>query len=315
MTSTNERHTTAAISIADLNTEIDNEPRVLDVVLGERLGMAQPRNLRTKIKDNLPELKSYGEVCTETVQTPNSLGFLGGRPGKAYYLNEPQALLICMFSNTARAAEVRKMLIDVFMEYRRSKEKPIKVQAHERRTSTHIDKAMSLARSAERLEAVAATLAPRQQVLSATIVDGQPVVFDPHDASFKEGDVAIGFDWDGNVMVSPVSNQDRDPNDSYRPGGVRLVYGMPRRENGITRRAAFFAIGKVVMPEVPTPSVPTIEALPSHYRGRKTLYRDDILRLIAEGKPNREIAQITGACYQTVTHWRRWSEDRSALAA
>ncbi|QIX20764.1 hypothetical protein FOB41_06280 [Agrobacterium pusense] len=48
------------------------------------------------------------------------------------------------------------------------------------------------------------------------------------------------------------------------------------------------------------------------YRGRRTIFKDEILRLIDEGVSNRDIAKQTGATYQTVTHWRRWSEDRVA---
>ncbi|RWO20643.1 hypothetical protein [Mesorhizobium sp.] len=106
--------TSSTITTSDLNTKIDGEPRVLDVLLGARLGMAAPRNLRTKIKENASELALYGKVCTETMQT----SMHGGRPGVAYYLNEPQALLLCMFANTPAAASVRKMLIDVFMAFR-----------------------------------------------------------------------------------------------------------------------------------------------------------------------------------------------------
>lgn len=49
----------------------------------------------------------------------NEKSGMRGRPGKAYYLNEPQALVICALSRTAKAAQVRKALIDVFMAVRR----------------------------------------------------------------------------------------------------------------------------------------------------------------------------------------------------
>lgn len=41
-----------------------------------------------------------------------------GRPGKAYWLNEPQSLLVTMFARTPLAAECRKHIIEVFLEYR-----------------------------------------------------------------------------------------------------------------------------------------------------------------------------------------------------
>jgi len=58
-----------------------------------------------------------------------------------------------------------------------------------------------------------------------------------------------------------------------------------------------------------TPPAKLIEHAPQ-YRGRRTIYRDEILRLLKTSLTNREIAQRTGATYQTVTHWRRWAADR-----
>lgn len=43
----------------------------------------------------------------------------GARPGKAFYLNEEQALLVAMFSQTEKAKEVRATLVRVFAAYRR----------------------------------------------------------------------------------------------------------------------------------------------------------------------------------------------------
>jgi hypothetical protein len=54
----------------------------------------------------------------------------GGRPGKAYYLNEGQALVICALSRTPKAVEVRKLIIDVFMAWRQGKS--VHVQEHYR---------------------------------------------------------------------------------------------------------------------------------------------------------------------------------------
>lgn len=315
MTRARQATTTTAISIADLNTEIDNEPRVLDVVLGERLGFDRPRKVRELIDRNSDELHAYGSLPRHRANP----GKQGGRPTQEYYLNEPQALLICMFSNTAKAAEVRRQLIAVFMEYRRGQEKPIKVQAHERRASTKLDNALSLARSADRLEAVIAAMTPRERFLSATVVDGQPIVFDPHDTDYKIGDLVLGFDWDGNLSLNTIDRQDAP---QWRPGGPRMQYGAACVEGGIKTTPTFFAVGKVVQQSAPIPpSTPTPIAqndnlaLPNHYRGRRTLYRDEILRLLDTGMSNREIARATGATYQTVTHWRRWKSDQERVAA
>lgn len=108
------------LSISDLNTTVDAEPRILDVLLGERLGFERPRVIRELIERNAAEVDGYGGLPQITANP----GTQGGRPSKAYYLNEPQSLLICMFSNTAKAAEVRRELITVFMEYRNGKPVP-----------------------------------------------------------------------------------------------------------------------------------------------------------------------------------------------
>lgn len=99
---------------SDITVITNSEPRLQDLVLAERLGMANPHDIRTTIDSNKVELEGFGEVSRQRRETTNR----GGRPGIAYYLNEPQALLICMFSRTPRAAQVRKALIEVFQAYR-----------------------------------------------------------------------------------------------------------------------------------------------------------------------------------------------------
>ncbi|WP_454018455.1 hypothetical protein [Azospirillum sp. Marseille-Q6669] len=112
----------------------DGEPRVLDLTIADRLGMADRHKIRSLIVKNRAELESYGplveaegvsarqaetygEVCATVAQTTDK----GGRPGKAYYLNEGQALVICALSRTPQAALVRRQIIEVFLAYRRGK--------------------------------------------------------------------------------------------------------------------------------------------------------------------------------------------------
>lgn len=102
------------ISLQDLNTTVNHEPRMSDLRIGEVLGFNRPRDIRKLIAANLNELNSYGEVCDAASQT----AVTGGRPTKEYYLNEGQALVICALSRTPKAAEVRKAIIEVFMAYR-----------------------------------------------------------------------------------------------------------------------------------------------------------------------------------------------------
>lgn len=71
---------TAEITLRPINDEI----RVLDTDLAQRLGYAEPRFIRAKlIKKHEAELRSYGELIAIKSDT--------GKPGpkpKAYYLNE-----------------------------------------------------------------------------------------------------------------------------------------------------------------------------------------------------------------------------------
>ena len=99
----------------DLQT-LDAEPRVHDLRLAEALGFERPRTIRQLIERNLAELETHGEVCCTAQQTSSK----GGRPTQEYWLNEAQALLICMFSRTQNAAEVRRALVEVFMAWRHS---------------------------------------------------------------------------------------------------------------------------------------------------------------------------------------------------
>ncbi len=94
---------------------IAGEPRVHDLRLGEALGFADKHKIRTLVARNIAELKAYGEVSATVAETLPQ----GGRPSTEYHLNEAQALLICMFARTERAAEVRKQVIEVFMAWRR----------------------------------------------------------------------------------------------------------------------------------------------------------------------------------------------------
>lgn len=99
--------------------EIEDEPRVLDVDLGAALGMAQPLNIRRTIAANRNELDSYGSIHSPRELIAHGKG--GKREVTTYWLNEPQALLLCMFARTPKAAEVRRMLIEAFMQWRRQR--------------------------------------------------------------------------------------------------------------------------------------------------------------------------------------------------
>lgn len=103
------------------------EPRIRDLDLAERLGFERPRAIRQIIDRNSLELTGFGGL-PRRVANP---GPQGGRPSQDTYLNEAQALLICMFARTPLAAEVRKSVIEVFVAWRAGKTVPVK-QHHRR---------------------------------------------------------------------------------------------------------------------------------------------------------------------------------------
>lgn len=104
----------AHIAADDLRL-VDTEPRVQDLRLAEALGFKEARMIRKLIDRNLEEVARHGEVCSTVSRTSPS----GGRPGTEYWLNEPQALVICMLARTDRAIAVRAEIIQVFMAWRR----------------------------------------------------------------------------------------------------------------------------------------------------------------------------------------------------
>ena len=102
---------------------IDGEPRICDVRLGGALGFLHARKIRELIERNLAEIETYGAAPRRgALQARGDRG--GTQEVAEYWLSESQALLVCMFARTARAAEVRKALIAAFLAYRAGKALP-----------------------------------------------------------------------------------------------------------------------------------------------------------------------------------------------
>lgn len=112
--------------MTNLTVITKDEPRVLDTDLAESLGFGYVYDIRALILRNIRELEQHGLLPASMLHSGQR-----GRPAKAYYLNEAQALLICMFSRTPNAAKVRKQVIDVFRAYRAGK--TVHVDEHYRR--------------------------------------------------------------------------------------------------------------------------------------------------------------------------------------
>jgi len=100
-----------------LEASDDNEPRIRDLDLAERLGYDRPRKIRELIKRMIDSREITG--IHERPTAGRTSMPRGGEKEVAtveYWLDEDQALLTCMRSDAPRAAEVRRVMIQVFRE-------------------------------------------------------------------------------------------------------------------------------------------------------------------------------------------------------
>ncbi|MEW5993332.1 MAG: hypothetical protein AB1744_02925 [Candidatus Zixiibacteriota bacterium] len=102
--------------------EHEGEPRVRDVVLGKKLGMKRPTNIRQQIEKHREVLERFGGVCTQVVQTSKK----GGKPGGTeYLLNEEQAVYIVTQSDAPNALETKVQVVKVFVAWRHGHLAPV----------------------------------------------------------------------------------------------------------------------------------------------------------------------------------------------
>ena len=117
---------TAILSISDINTTINHEPRIHDLRLAEALGFERPRNIRLLIQRIEKALESFGNLFCFTVKQNTR-----GRPGKEYWLNEKQALYLCTKSEAPNAIDITIEMVEVFYAVKSGQTVP--VRAHVRR--------------------------------------------------------------------------------------------------------------------------------------------------------------------------------------
>jgi len=102
-------NTNTALTLHNIN----GEPRIHDLELGQRLGFSQDRDIRKRIKDHMAKLLTFG-ICATAAQNH---GGGRGRPTEEFYLNRKQALFITMKSETNKAFEVQADIIRVYDAY------------------------------------------------------------------------------------------------------------------------------------------------------------------------------------------------------
>jgi hypothetical protein len=114
----------ALIKLDDLRVIAQGEePRIQDWKLAIALGFERSRALRQLIERNRAELERYGPLPQRVAVVDRPQG--GGTVPTEFWLNEAQALLICMKSDAPRAADVRHEIITVYQAWRRGELAPI----------------------------------------------------------------------------------------------------------------------------------------------------------------------------------------------
>lgn len=101
--------------MADRNTltVIEGDARIADQHIQQVLGYARINDLQRVIKKHEVELSGYGTMLCRTGKASS------GQNKITYFLNEAQATLVCMFSRTERAAEARRLIVEVFTAWRK----------------------------------------------------------------------------------------------------------------------------------------------------------------------------------------------------
>ena len=115
-----------ALTLADLNTAVNHEPRIAHQRLAEALGYTDKSMMPRLVERHREALERFGQVSVTATET----GPKGGRPGKTYWLNKKQALFICTKSETANATEVTIQMVEVFDAHLAGK--PVQVRQHRR---------------------------------------------------------------------------------------------------------------------------------------------------------------------------------------
>jgi hypothetical protein len=93
-------------------TPIGGEPRIHDLQLAEHLGFERPVKIRDMIKRNEAKLLKFG-----ILPTVGKIHEAAGRPTAEYFLNQKQAIFVCMKSETEKAFDVQIEIVRVFDAY------------------------------------------------------------------------------------------------------------------------------------------------------------------------------------------------------
>lgn len=148
-------------------TPINGEPRVHDLHLADKLGFADQYMIRKLIKRNHDKLLKFGIVSTvETIHEG------AGRPSADFYLNQRQAVFICMKSETDRAFDVQVEIVRVFDAYLNGELKPVAPQTFAQALRLAAEQQERIEQQQQELEATRPKALFHDQVVSSeTLLD------------------------------------------------------------------------------------------------------------------------------------------------
>jgi hypothetical protein len=95
----------------------DSVARVRDIDIGEKLGLSRPRDVRKTIADLIKDGEIVGVITRDERARVKAKG--GGtreQPVTEYWLDKRQAFHVAVLTRTPQAAEIRRVLIDFFVD-------------------------------------------------------------------------------------------------------------------------------------------------------------------------------------------------------
>ena len=151
-------------------TPINGEPRVHDLHLAERLGFDRPRDIRKIIKRNEAKLLSFGGCATVA-------RVVEGNEISEFYLNQRQAIFICMKSETEKAFDVQVEIVRVFDAYLNGELKPEMPQSFADALRLYADQVERNEQQQREIEASRPKIAFHDQVVSTEAMTDFPSAF------------------------------------------------------------------------------------------------------------------------------------------
>lgn len=146
-------------------TPINGEPRIQDLHLANQLGFDRPRDIRKIIKRNEAKLLSFGGCATVA-------RVVEGNETTEFYLNQRQAIFVCMKSETERAFDVQVEIVRVFDAYLNGDLKPSLPHSYAEALRLYADQVERNEQQQREIEASRPKVAFHDQVVSSeTLLD------------------------------------------------------------------------------------------------------------------------------------------------